>query len=117
MAALADEYDARITVLHVLPEETSTNPDLRRLSTPLRDHMEQMFCHELSPMCKVDFVIESGNAAQKILAYAGYLNAELIGFGVRHSSELATHLQNTIAYRVIMQAECPVLTSSGRSKW
>ncbi|PYP90627.1 MAG: hypothetical protein DMG65_10975 [Candidatus Angelobacter sp. Gp1-AA117] len=114
LAALADEYDARITVLHVLPEETGTNPDVRRLSAPLRDHMEQMFRDEVAPMCKVDFVIDSGDAAEKILAYARYLNAELIGFGVRHTSDIVTHLQKTIAYCVVMQAECPVLTSRGQ---
>ena len=87
---------------------------MRRLSTPLRDHMEQLFQHEVAPMCKVDFVIDSGDAAEKILAYARYLNAELIGFGVRHASNIMTHLQNTIAYQVVMQAECPVLTSRGK---
>lgn len=114
LAALADEYDARITVLHVLPEETGTNPDVRRLSAPLRDHMEQMFRTEVTPMCKVDFVIDSGDAAEKILAYAKHLHAELIGFGVRHTSDIVTHLQKTIAYCVVMQAECPVLTSRGK---
>src|SRR5947209_1320150 len=106
LAALAAEYDARITVLHVLPEETGTNPDLRRLSTPLREHMEQLFRPQADPACKLDFVIDCGDSAEKILAYARCLNAELIGFGVRHASDITTHLQKTVTYRVVMQAEC-----------
>jgi len=117
LASIADEYDARITVLHVLPEETKNNPDLRRLAEPLKAHLEHLFSHKVGPLCKVDFVIDCGDAAQKILSYAHYLNAELIAFGVRHTADIMTHLQKTVGYRVVMQAECPVLTYRGKSGW
>ncbi len=31
--------------------------------------------------------------------------------GVRQAGEITTHFRNTVAYRVVLQARCPVLTA------
>lgn len=110
LAALAHEFDSRITVLHVLPPETEHNPEAIDLAEPLRLQMVRTFGPQISPRCEGDFVIDAGYAAEKILTQAHRLNADLIGFGIRHTGEMMTHFRSTVAYRVLLNATCPVLT-------
>ncbi|HEY6306794.1 MAG TPA: universal stress protein [Candidatus Angelobacter sp.] len=117
LASLAHEYHSRLTVLHVLPRETAQNPEAKTLAEPLRKQMEKALYHQISPRCSVDFVIDSGDAAETILAYASRGQADLIGLGVRCATDIAKHFRETIAYRVLAEAECPVLTHHGASRW
>jgi nucleotide-binding universal stress UspA family protein len=117
LASLAHEYGAGITLLHVLPPEAASNPDLQTLAEPLRKEMERVYLPQISPRCKVEFLIEAGDADEKILARARAINADIIGFGVRRASFLATHFQNTVTYKVMVQAECPVLTCRDIAKF
>jgi nucleotide-binding universal stress UspA family protein len=110
LASLAHEYRSRLTVLHVLPGETANNPEARTLAEPLRQQMEKALAHRLSPRCQAEFVMESGDAAEEILAQAGRRHADLIGMGVRGSTDIARHFRETVAYRILAEAECPVLT-------
>lgn len=108
LSSLAHEYQAKITFLHVLPPETQSNPEARALAEPLRAEMERIFGPEISPECEAEFLIVSGDAAERILAAAD--QADLIGLGIRKAGELTTHLRHTITYKVLMNARCPVLT-------
>lgn len=110
LASLAHEYGASITLLHVLPTEAASNPDFKMLAEPLRKEMERVYQPQISPKCKAEFLIEAGDSAERILERAREMNADLIGFGVRGVSFLATHFQRTVTYKVMVQAECPVLT-------
>ncbi len=114
LASLAHEFDARITVLHVLPPETENNPEAIDLAEPLRRQMIKTFGPQISPRCEADFVIDAGFAAEKILAQAARRNVDLIGFGVRQAGEMTTHFRSTVAYRVLLNATCPVLTDCFR---
>ncbi len=53
----------------------------------------------------------SGQKATHNVAYAKDTHADLIGMGVRRAPEITTHFRNTVAYRVVLEAHCPVLTS------
>jgi nucleotide-binding universal stress UspA family protein len=110
LASLANEYRSRLTVLHVLPAETANNPEARALAEPLRQQMEKALAHQLSPRCQAEFVLESGDAAEEILAKARRCDADLIALGVRCSTDIARHFRETVAYRILAEAECPVLT-------
>jgi nucleotide-binding universal stress UspA family protein len=110
LASLAHEYKASLTVLHVLPVETAGNPDAASLTEPLRTQLEQTCLPWISPECKTEFVIEAGDTAERILEQARTRNVDLIGFGVRKAGQLSTHFRNTVAYRVVVKAHCPVLT-------
>lgn len=110
LASLASEYKSDLTVMHVLPEETGTNPDARRLAEPLRKEMEAMFSPDISSRCRAQFVIEFGNTAKSILILAEKRNVDLIGIGVRKALSISTHFRNTTTYRVVLGAQCPVLT-------
>jgi nucleotide-binding universal stress UspA family protein len=117
LASLGHEYQSRLTVLHVLPPETAGNPESKSLAEPLRKQMEKALGPQVSPRCIVDFVIDSGEAAGTILAHAHRGNADLIGLGVRCATDVAQHFRQTIAYRIVAEAECPVLTFHAVDKW
>jgi nucleotide-binding universal stress UspA family protein len=117
LASLADEYGARLTVLHVLPEETHGNPEAQSLAKPLRDEMIRLFSPSISSRCEADFIIDFGNPADTVLRHAHELHADLIGLGIRRATDVVTHLRNTVAYKVILEARCPVLTQRLRHTW
>ena len=110
LASLASEYKSDLTVMHALPEETGTNPDARCLAEPLRNEMEAMFSPHISSRCRAQFVIEFGDTAKSILIIAEGRNVDLIGMAVRKALPISTHFRNTTAYRVVLGAQCPVLT-------
>ena len=111
LASLASEYGASLTLLHVLPIETATNPDAKSLAEPLREEMQSIFSSHFDPRFPVEFIIDFGDTTERILAHAETGRADLIGLGVRQAGEITTHFRNTVAYRVVLQAHCPVLTA------
>ncbi len=111
LASLASQYKASLTLLHVLPIETATNRDGKSLAEPLRKEMQDIFSPYVDPRCPAEFIIDFGDAAERILAHAESGRADLIGLGVRKAGEITTHFRNTVAYRVVLQANCPVLTA------
>lgn len=115
LASLASQYKAMLTLLHVLPAEVASNPEAKNLAEPLRQEMQRIFYPHIDPRSPAEFVIDVGATAERILAHARSTNADLIGLGVRRAAEITTHFRNTVAYRVVLGAHCPVLTAH-RSK-
>ena len=113
LASLSAEFASEIVILHVLPAESESNPDARKLAEPLRQEMQRIFAPQLSPKCKPQYVVEFGDVAPRILSASDYYNSDLIGLGVREGNELITHFRTTAAYRVAIGASCPVLTMRG----
>jgi len=115
--SLAQENQAHITLLHVIAEPAAgtlvqphdiiaaTEASLRKLVSP-----------EVESWCVPDFLVESGDAAQKILDIAALRRADLIVMGARKTHGFpgaATHLPIAVAHDVVAKAHCPVLTVSG----
>jgi nucleotide-binding universal stress UspA family protein len=115
--SLAQENHARLTVLQVLggqetgeqiQPENCIESTLRRL-------------HELTPAKasfsgELNFRVEQGPAAEKILEVAAAIGADLIVLGVRGVAGhmvSTTHLFRPTAHRIVTRAECPVLTVRG----
>lgn len=69
-----------------------------------------MFCAGIDPRCEFEIVVDFGPPVERILGCARESQADLIAFGVRPGGEAGTHFRNTVAYRVVLNAECPVLT-------
>lgn len=106
---LATAYGASVTVLHVLPVETATNPDARKLSDPVYKSMVSMFELKLAPL-QCNFGIESGEVADTILRVAREMNADMVALGIRNAFLPALHLGARVAYQVMVHAHCPVVT-------
>ena len=111
LVSLASQYKASITLVHVLPVETATNP----MPSPWRSRCARRCRTSFLPIwirdCPAEFIIDFGDTAERILAHAESGRADLIGLGVRKAGQITTHFRNTVAYRVVLQAHCPVLTA------
>lgn len=110
LGVLAAEYRSKITVLHILPAADHRHPSELDEVAVLKEEVHRMVCSQTDPRCPVHVIIEAGNPAERILVHSQAGKADLIGLGVHKVAEFSTHFRNTIPYKVILQAECPVLT-------
>jgi nucleotide-binding universal stress UspA family protein len=107
---LADEFQARLILMHVIEDYTRLGCDLG----PIEEATEML--KELVPVNAElqhtpETVIEFGNAAERILKIAAEREADMIILGARSSAEVGTtHLAWACAHHVIAEAHCPVLT-------
>ena len=60
--------------------------------------------------CKLDFEVLVGEPVEQILRIAQETKADLIVMGAKARKSLAGNVPHTKAYRVVCEAECPVLT-------
>jgi nucleotide-binding universal stress UspA family protein len=109
VARLAGAYDAKVTVLHVLPVETASNPDAKELSEPIRRTMIHEIGSRLKPL-SMEFVIDWGYTAETILRVAQEKKIDLIAMGIRSTFLPGFNLQTSVAYRVMAESHCPVVT-------
>ncbi len=109
--SLAQENQARLYLLHVVP---ASEADL--FEDSLRNRLLAQVPPEAKLWCEPKAYVESGDAAEKILALAEELGIDLIVLGTKHVSRFAstrTHLGMATAYKIISQALCPVLSVRG----
>jgi nucleotide-binding universal stress UspA family protein len=114
--SLAQEGQAKLTLLHVIEEPKSGlgNPD--QLVPPELPMLCRVVPKEAKLWCEPEFLVEEGIAANKILEIAVQKKADLIILGVHPSRgplHADTHFPMTTAHKVISQAPCPVLTVRG----
>jgi nucleotide-binding universal stress UspA family protein len=108
--SLAEEYQAHLTMLHVLDGKLPTSLQYaiesseRRLRQALPSEIELPFAPE--------HVVEAGAVADRVVNLAGDLSSDIIVMGangVPAFAETASRL-GSIVHRVIAFAPCPVLT-------
>jgi len=108
--ALADEFHARLTLLHVMEDYSrlGSQPEpiaegLRRLKELIPPNAELQYIPET--------LLDFGHAPERILKAAEEREADMIVLGARAWSDIgSTHLPWSVAPHVIAQAHCPVLT-------
>jgi nucleotide-binding universal stress UspA family protein len=97
--------------LHVLPrgvEDNSPKGIIPTIITEALQHLLAMVENKAaSPVCAVTYDSEISTA---VVDYARANKARLIVLGVRRASLAASHIPAHIAYRIITEAPCPVLT-------
>ncbi len=110
---LAEEFRARLTLLHVIEDYTQ----LGSRPGPIEDGFRRL--HELIPLDAVlqyvpETVLEYGAPSERILTIAAERESDLIVLGARVAEEVGnTHLPWSTAHDVIAHAHCPVLTIRG----
>lgn len=115
--SLAQEYQAYLTLLHVV-EEPKANELVRpaELITSSEHLLRNLVSPDAELWCVPQFVVERGDVAEKILDVASRSKADLIVLGLRQLGGFpgaATHLPIAIAHKVVSHAPCPVLTVRG----
>jgi nucleotide-binding universal stress UspA family protein len=115
--ALAEEYQAELHLLHVLPPRTEvTLPEHAWL--PLDDEgvfqlaerrLESAVPAEARLWCKVNEEVREGKPFREILTYAEENNIDLICIGVRGEGAGLRAIIGSNTDRVLRRAACPVL--------
>jgi len=110
--SLAEENQARLILLHVIPLVPLQHQDSAAASA--RGRLEVLVPPESSNWCQPECVVRFEFPAEGILTLAGSQGADLIVMGVHKGAPAASaHLPWAIAYEVVCHAHCPVLTMLG----
>lgn len=115
--SLAQEFQAELTLLHVVPEpkpgDLVSAQDVREGA---EHRLRGLIPEEAGSWCRLDFVVESGEIGEKILEIAKKQRADLIVLGISQEKGIpgaSTHLPIAVAHSVVAHAICPVLTVRG----
>ena len=112
--SLAQEFQARLTMLHVVPEPKPGDlvswSDVQESSKKL---LHKLVPAEAEAWCKPEYFVEHGDAGERILDLANLRDVDLIVLGAQPEKGVpgaATHLPIATAHKVVARANCPVLT-------
>jgi nucleotide-binding universal stress UspA family protein len=113
-SSMAQDYNARLTLVHVLPHGSKTESQ----AVTERDIIGKL--HQLLPSdaeedCTPQFEVKSGEAAAEVLHSAHENRANIVVLSARHSSLLADRAPRTKLSTIIGGARCPVLVVPSRS--
>ena len=121
--ALARWYHARITALHVCAPIFMPVPGLPAPADRVGEAEKQrareqatLYAHAgAAAGVDVDVVVDAGDPAREILAWAARLPADLIVMGTHGSSGFERLVLGSVTEKVLRKAACPVLTVPPRA--
>lgn len=106
---LLQRFGSHVVVLHTLPGGRRFSPQAAEMAAQYQAKLEKTL------PCKnkaftADYHVKFGDPADAILELAHTWEADLIAIPARRGGRLVSHLPGHIAYEVIRQAPCPVMT-------
>ena len=113
--SLAQEFQARLTVVHVAPQVADVETDSERII----EELHSLVPADAEMWCRPEYMFKFGTPAARILEVAAEKHADLIVLGVRSAAGhvgAATHAAAATAHSVVSCAECPVLTVRERRR-
>jgi nucleotide-binding universal stress UspA family protein len=114
--SLAQEHQARLSLLHVLERSHAGTVDLESNSDLLIRRLQGLVPPDTELWCHPEYFIEVGPPAEQILQFSRAHGVDLIVMGVRPTYgavSAVTHLAHTTAQHIVAHAACPVLTVRG----
>jgi nucleotide-binding universal stress UspA family protein len=106
------EHGAKMTVLHVVEDQSESPTNSQGI---IRDFMIRRMRKGLPPACvgncEPEFEVRFGDPGKQILSVAREQNSDLIILGLRAGTHTEGQLPSAIAYKLVCQAACPVLTT------
>lgn len=115
--SLAQENQARLNLLHVLPPHDVSTSSLNQTAMAARvARLKELIPAGTDNWCQPETLVEIGDPASRILEAAKLQRADLIVLGVRSIAEplgAALYLGRATAHKVVASAPCPVLTVRG----
>ena len=109
--SLAQEFQARLTLLHVVEGLEPTLLDERaQIAKPYKLWLGKLVPDEARLWCELEFAVEFGRPAERILQVAWENHADLLVVGARGLRLTSPGLN---VRKVMCNAGCPVLTVSG----
>lgn len=114
-AAVAHRFDSRqnvrLTVLHVVEDSVeSASPGQRLVEEFVIKRLRKVLPESCLEQCQPKFEVRFGRPVEEILNAADELDSNLILLGLRAAQRTAGHLPSAVAYGIVCQAHCPVLT-------
>jgi nucleotide-binding universal stress UspA family protein len=116
--SLAQEYQAQVHLLHVLPTAGNEEPELAWSSsaggnayTFTAQKLQQALPKEVHLWCKFVNVVRCGKVHEAILSYAKAKEIDLICMGVSGSEWTIGKLLGSNVDRVLREAPCPVVVA------
>jgi nucleotide-binding universal stress UspA family protein len=117
--SLAEENHARLTMLHVAHEPGVVMPEPVAGSLPVvatdievaegERRLRDLVPQDIALWHEPKYLVAFGPPAETILAFAAE-DVDMIVLGVKRPAALTKHLGSGVAYRVVCEAPCPVLT-------
>ena len=107
-SSMAQDYNARLTVLNVLPQ-ASTTDEQNQIESSTREKLHQLVPSDCGEQCTLNFEVKTGDVAPAILNSAQINKANLIVLGAKHRAPLADHVPRTKLSAIIRGSHCPVL--------
>jgi nucleotide-binding universal stress UspA family protein len=110
----AENLGCEIDVLNVVPERAVEHPDrLRELRSHFYDALDQLVPERARDFSNPRTFIETGSAHSRILEHIRDRSIDLLVLGIRKTSHLGLEMRTSGAFRLIVEAQCPVLTIRG----
>lgn len=106
--SLAQEYNAELTLLHVL-ENIKDTTDMESEISRVRRDLESPIPDSARNWCKVKSMVRSGTPYQEIIREATESRSDLIAMGVRGRNAVDLALFGSTTHRTIQLGPCPVL--------
>jgi len=113
--SLARHYRAQLILLHVFEGSIPSIEGLARQRTLVQKRLKRSVLRDVRLDVKPELGVEFGEPAERIRKAAAEWQASLIVLAVRRAEPKVAHLAEGIAYKVVRQAPCPVLTIRRRS--
>ncbi len=108
--SFAQEPNVALTVLHVVSDDFVEDADPQGTAERALMKLRKLVPAGTGAGNTPEIVVTEGDPAGKILEYAKAEQPSLIVLGLAKQEKTSTHFQRGIAYKVISQAPCAVLT-------
>jgi len=107
----AEVFGAKIDVLNVIQEDAIEHPDrLADLQTRFFSSLDGLVPQCAKEFCDPRTYVAIGGAHDKILEHIRERSIDLLVLGIRKTSHLSMEMRTSGAFRIIVDAACPVLT-------
>lgn len=113
--SLAHKFTARLISVHVVPNVAEDPQTITRFEQFFIERLRELLPAPPGTQIQQEYRVEFGLPADCILKVAADSAIDLIVMGVRGAGSLARADRHfgTTAYRVVLEARCPVLTARG----
>jgi nucleotide-binding universal stress UspA family protein len=107
----AEVFAAKIDVLNVIQESAIEHPDrVADLQTRFFSALDALVPQSAKEFCDPRTYVAVGEAHDKILEHIKERSIELLVLGIRKTSHISMEMRTSGAFRIIVDAPCPVLT-------
>lgn len=107
----AEVFGAKIDVLNAIQDDAIEPPDrLFDLQSRFFSALDSLVPQSAREFCDPRTFVAAGNAHDKILEHISENSVDLLVLGIRKTSHLSMEMRTSGAFRIIVDAVCPVLT-------